>query len=503
MIFAKYLRGAGILIAQGAAQRVLGAVTSIVLARGLGTTGFGAYSAVITTATSAYGLVRFGVDAAIHVYAARTRLDVEASRLTGEVLGAGLGLLTALGLLAGICLAVGAEWLAVKIFGQADLSQLLRFAGLLTALQCLTQFSYAALVGFQQFAAYAKVMILNGLSVLTLTTIGMSLFGVAGALGGYGIGQTILAGSLGYATARAIKEHGIRLAFTASRRGVSSLLRLGVPFYLAGLVTVPVTFFLQGLLSRSAGVESLGLLRVIGTITSLIAFIPGSIAAATTSTLTRMGSESEKTGTKVFDYGFLHIKAVWYLTMMTAIVLAIITPTLITILFGYEYLDAIEPSTLALFSAALSATVAASGSLFFAVQRSSVIFWQAISQSLVIALVGVLTIPALGVLGYFGAELAGNLAGLIVVLAFAMRMSDSDRRDNRLVTAFLVGALAALGSVTAIHGMPNAWERTIALSLVALVATAAMFMFGLSTWERSTAARLMKEIFRLRADPRG
>lgn len=134
-----FLQGAGTLSRQAAVQRVLGALTSIALTRGLGPTDFGAYSAVVNTASSAYGVFRIGIDSAIHVYAARGRENAAASPSTGELLGAGLALLATAGIMAAATLAILAEWVATAVFDRPELITPLRYAGILTALQCFSQ----------------------------------------------------------------------------------------------------------------------------------------------------------------------------------------------------------------------------------------------------------------------------------------------------------------------------------------------------------------------------
>src|SRR5438552_290504 len=99
-LLARYVQGAGALTAQAVIQRLLGMITSIVLARSLGAGGFGTYSAVINTASSAYGLVSFGVDAAVHVFTADRPDQQAASTGKAEILGAGLLLLSIAGVVA-------------------------------------------------------------------------------------------------------------------------------------------------------------------------------------------------------------------------------------------------------------------------------------------------------------------------------------------------------------------------------------------------------------------
>src|SRR5687767_3240747 len=104
----KYLSGAGALTLQSVVQRLLGALTAIVLARGLGVNGYGLYTAAISTASSAYGLVRLGIDASLHVYTARARQTPDSDVLTGQLLGAGFIILTSAGFVAAVSTAIGA-----------------------------------------------------------------------------------------------------------------------------------------------------------------------------------------------------------------------------------------------------------------------------------------------------------------------------------------------------------------------------------------------------------
>lgn len=452
--------------------------------------GFGTYSAVVNLAGTAYGLIRFGVDAAILVYSARGRQDAEAGRLTSDVLGAGLVVLAGSGIVAAFAMSFAAEWLAVSLFGEPSLSGPLRFAGILTALQCLTQFSYAALAGFQKFAEYARVMTWNALFALALTSVGMWLFGVAGALVGYGVGQFVLMMTLGIETVYAAREQGIRV--THSRFGVAlrTLVRLGIPFYMSGVVAVPVTLYLQGLLSRSVGVDALGYLRVIGTVTAVVAFLPGSVAAVTTSMLTRVRVEESRRSSNIFEYTLFNLKVVLFCTTFLAIVLAALTPFVIEILFGKHYSPAIEPGRIALMSTALSCTAGAAAGLFFALERSDVLFWQSLVQFAAVALTGIYLIPAAGVLGYVGAELVGSVVAIVVAIFAISQMSEWNWRRNRVAESFAVCSASALVSMKTIFLLSESYFLAPAMALVLLLMSLAMWRFGLSAWELSVLSRL-------------
>ena len=498
-VLASYLRGAGALTGQAIFQRLLGAASSIVLARGLGVAGFGAYSAVVYTASSAFGMVKLGVDTAIHVYAARAKGDPADNHVTGQLLGAGLSVLAAGGVVASVVIAVGANWLAEAVFGDPSLAALLRSAGLLTALQCLIQFGHSVLAGFQEFSVYARRMVVGSVVVLVLSATGMWVYGLPGALTGYGLSQFALAVSLGYAAARAMRARKISMSLARPGRAITSLMRLGLPFYGSGLVAIPVFYYLQGLLSRSAGVESLGLLRVIATLTTIVAFVPGSVAAVTTSSLTRLRAEQGTRESKVYDYAILNVKAIWYLTTVSAVVLAIFTPLLVSLVFGPAYASAIEPGMVALFATAFSTTAAAAGSLFFAMERSGIIFWQYVLQSLVLAVVGLIAIPAMGLLGYVSAELAGNAVGLAFVLSVVARVSGDGWIRNGHAWAFGLSTFASIAAIVVV-GCFELHLRVLSLALTLALMTLGLWRFGLSDWEVSVTKDMISQFRRLRSE---
>ena len=131
------------------------------LARVLGSANFGIYSIVVNTANSAYGLVRLGVDAAIHVHTAEHHSDAETRNAKGQMLGAGLILLSGAGIIGAMICLMFAQWIATEIYGQPELVQWIRLAAILVFFQCLSQFCYASLAGLHRFNEYAKVMILS------------------------------------------------------------------------------------------------------------------------------------------------------------------------------------------------------------------------------------------------------------------------------------------------------------------------------------------------------
>src|SRR5436190_4906342 len=94
----QYARNVGALVGQSLIQRVLGMLTTVILARTLGAAGLGAYTATINTGTSVFSIVRLGVEASVFVRTAEPHPTPESRRLKGEMLAAGLLILMVTGL---------------------------------------------------------------------------------------------------------------------------------------------------------------------------------------------------------------------------------------------------------------------------------------------------------------------------------------------------------------------------------------------------------------------
>src|SRR5262249_11808003 len=139
-----------------------------------------------------------------------------------------------------------ADWLAAEIYGDKELALWIRVAGLAVFLQCVSQFCYATMAGLHQFTAYARIMamtaILNGLAI----TSGCLLAGLHGAVAATIGMQVVTVAWLAIVTRKKLRVDAIRLVFRNTLTWGRRLLQFGFPFYMAGLLSVPATYYLQG-----------------------------------------------------------------------------------------------------------------------------------------------------------------------------------------------------------------------------------------------------------------
>jgi O-antigen/teichoic acid export membrane protein len=408
----QYVRNIAALIGQSTTQRLLGMLTTVVLARILGVAGFGAYSVVINTASSAYGMVRLGVDASIHVHTAETEQGESSRKDKGDMLGAGLLLLAGSGVLGAAACLLLSDWLAKTVYGQPELSHWMAFAAGLVLLQCVSQFCFAALAGMHQFVTYSWVMVMSAILSALAVSIGAYSLGISGALAGMLGAQAVTVFLLAQSARGALHANEIILRFSAVKQWVYRHLRLGFPFYAAGLLSVPVTLYLQGMLSRHAGLEALGELRVITAILALISFIPTAASSAMVSLLTRSSTSDYSS---FIQQSLLHIKYIWVFAVFSGLGVFLLMPLIVKLLFGEAYMGAVAPASYAILSAIIACVLGFAGNIIFARRRVGLILAQTICQFAVFAGVASILISKMGLRGYLAAELSGYVAAIIFI----------------------------------------------------------------------------------------
>jgi O-antigen/teichoic acid export membrane protein len=478
----QYLRNIGAMIGQSTIQRLLGMLTTIVLARVLGSANFGIYSIVANTAGSAYGFVRLGIDAAIHVHTSAHDSNAQTREAKGRLLGAGLILLMGAGMIASMGCLVCADWISDVLYGQPNLGKWIRLAAVLVFLQCLSQFCYASLAGLHRFNEYAKVMILVAVLNILSASAASWLWGLSGAIYASIFVQGIATYLLWHHTFIALRRDEIILKFQQLGGSFRTLIHTGFPFYVSGLLALPVYYYLQGVLGRDVGLDSLGHLRVIVSITAVITFLPTSIAAVMVSHLTRESG---------FDYSnfvqktLANIKFIWIFVLLASAATFSVLPILIHLLFGDSYDGAITPASAALIASVLSCLLGVVNNVALSRKRMLITLQYMLIQAIVFLVFGIFLIARIGLTGYFFAEIASMGAALIFVWYFSRAWRRQNNTSQRwilpMVMLTLIMALAFSSPTWLGHSNHNWWIGLILLML----SVGVVYFFALDSWERN------------------
>jgi O-antigen/teichoic acid export membrane protein len=470
--FGQYARNVGMLVGQSLVQRVLGMVTTVILARLLGAAGFGAYSVVMATSNSAYGLVRLGVDGAIHVHTAEGFVDEAGRRRMEELLAAGCLLLLAAGGIGALACFLFAEPLASAIYGKPELAAWIRVAGVAVFLQSVSQFFYATLAGLHRFPEYSAIMVATAVTNLAAISIGALAFGLAGAVAGLVGAQALSVLWLGIVTRKAMRNEQLRLAFSNLFDRARSLIRLGLPLYISGMVGIPAAYLLQGMLVRSAGLEELGYLRAIMGIVAIVAFAPSSAAGAMISMFARARSAGD--GALAFRI-VQNIRIIMMFALVMTTGVSVLMPWLIPLLFGDKYLAATGAASVALVTAVLTAVNGVISNALLSSRKVVLLFATTATQALVFVVFGAFLIPEYGLIGYVTAELSGYLVSLTAVLVVVLPWL----KKNGMSVTWLMGASLPFLVVAGYAIRHVAWtdQPTLAEAIVGLAGVAALVVW--------------------------
>lgn len=463
-----YLRNIALMAGQSAIQRIMGLLTTMVLARVLGASSLGAYSVVINTASSAFQLAKFGIDGSVHVVAAEAHSDLEARLRKGETLVAGFVLLSLAGGVGAVSCVFLAEWIAVRVFGQPSLEVWVRIAGLMVVLQAISQFCYVTMAGLQRFQKYGRIMIVSAtINMVAVAGAALSagLFGAVVAMVSVQVVSTLW---LLRSTRIAIDDESLALSMRNFAERAAGLIKLGLPFYAAAVIAVPIGYYLQGMLSISGGLEALGYLRAIATLGAIVTFLPASASGPMISMLARTRTESAGA---LPERIMRSIKMVFVLALFITGGITLLLPWLMPALFGGEYAAAVGPTGISLISASFTAVGAVIGNALFSSRRVDLVFLATIVHIGIFCAAGVLLIPRYGLTGYVVAELLGSSS---LLLAAWWCSSPWFRRHSvrltwmwkALVPVTLLVAYAA--SQAARNGQPDATAAIVGAALFAV-----------------------------------
>jgi len=414
----RYAKFVGVMVGQSTVQRLANVFTNMVLARALDVTGFGIYNVVATTAFSAYGMLRLGSESALLVQTAALARngDTQSRGDLGDLIGAGLLLLLLAGA-AGLAICVAfADAIAAQIFGDPSLAVWVRIGGVSTLLMCLSQFCSATLAGFERFADYAKVVVAMAIVQAALATVGGLFFGLAGAVIALLAVQTTTVLALAAALRRALRADGVHMAFRNLWRRTRELLVFGIPFQAAATVWIPVSYYVQGVLARHAGIEALGYLRAIISVTTLVTFVPSSLAT----TVAVMLSSATQPAQFASD-ATRTIKLVALFALLIAPIVIMTLPWLIPILFGSAYSNIAAATGIALTGSVLASLSQAVEVTMLSAKLPSVVLGLTVVRGLALLALGPVLIARYGLAGYLLADLAGHLLLLIAAYGCSYR----------------------------------------------------------------------------------
>jgi O-antigen/teichoic acid export membrane protein len=452
-------------------QRGLGLVSVTVLARVLEPRGLGAYNFTLSSSQTFQGLTRLGLDAGLHVELAASSPETDKHRIE-QAMGEALAVTLAVSLLAAGAMIGLADIIADRLFAAPDLASFMKVGAVVMFGQCLAQICYVGFAGLNAFPSFSRTaMIGAAISVVSVVAGAVTAGAYGGALG-LAAAQLATTALLFARLKGECARRNLALGLRVPTRQVLRLLKVGFPFYLGVLWMIPVEFYVLGLLSRSAGVEVLGQLRVVQALMAVVTVLPAALSGPLITYLTERHAVGQGAGALQ-----LQLRLMWVSALILAILVASIFPLAIGLIFGPHFAHAGTVGALAVapFIATMLLNVLQGGLL--AQRRSMALFWiGAIMAGCHVGLAWLL-VPDHGLMGFFVSQGAayglGAAATGLWLFGWSKLMRELAWKLVLLGATALTLALLALDASAVFE-----WKTRLAVSLGALVLVVASCWLG-------------------------
>ena len=254
-------------------SRGLQFVSYIVVARVLGSAGFGRFGLIQST-LAMFGIVgTFGLGLTATRYISKYRhLDPEKA---GRIISLSRTIAVATGTTSAIALYFSADWLAVRSMGDPLLGPLLKVASVALALTAISAAQMGALSGFQAFKSIARLNLIAGLVSFPATLALVHFFGITGGVWAlnFGMGTMCCLGAL--TLKRTCHDDGICARTFSWKEDSPILLGFSLPAALCAAMIAPSTWLANATLVRlPGGLVQIGLFSASNTVRTLLLYLP-------------------------------------------------------------------------------------------------------------------------------------------------------------------------------------------------------------------------------------
>jgi len=230
-------------------SRVMTLIGTIVIARLLGTEGFG--KLVILQST----LTMLGVFAGLGIGVAATKFVAELKNRDPKRLGSILGLLQLTAIIASlaisIVLAFGSNAVSSRIFNMPQLSGMMALASISVFFSTLDGYNNSALIGFEAVKQSVQAGFIAGLVSIPLSIALTWSYGIQGAVTGIVLASVIQSAISFWMLRTILKEHNI-VCIPRNIQAEWKVLRdYAMPALFSGAMVAPVHWFCQVLLANT------------------------------------------------------------------------------------------------------------------------------------------------------------------------------------------------------------------------------------------------------------
>lgn len=360
-------------------------ICSIAIARILGPEGAGHWAYIIWLSATVGAIMGFGLPETLTRYIAECRgknLQQQANDLISDILKSSF-FFTVIGCIITI---------AILVNGNNYTIQILYISGFLFIAQQASILARAYLCGEQKFQLLAYWMIASTITQILLIFIGSHIWGVAGAVGSYGLGVMVLGLSLGYAFKQIRYENFSQSHFYERVKNYALITWLSTIISMLVWQRMEIAFLQHYYNSREVGIFSVGL-----TTASIVSQAPVYFSGALVPFFAQnFGQNDNVTISRTFFFG---IKFIGALIFPICFIGAALSQPLVEFLYGSTFSDSSIVAAIMLIATAFGGTSTVQTALVQGMNQPWFICIAGIIGIVLITIVGFKVIPVWGIVG--------------------------------------------------------------------------------------------------------
>ena len=460
-------------------------VNSIIAARLLGPSDYGAYSVIFNLQSLATVVACFGIPLTLARYIAKHRgTDQETASMIGSYL---TSLLVASSVVTASLYLVLAESIAVSVYGDRDLVLPMQLSSLLVLASSINLGMTSSVQGCKRIVELARTNAVVAITAQPISFIMILTYGLSGAFVALAISTSISVVLLVRVLTRVLPIH---LSFHGHRRDANDrpiLFSFIIPSFLSSLMIVPAYWYGRTILAIESDFDSVGIFQVAESLSQLMLLIPAAIGVPLLPLVSEMHARDAPSVGK-------SSRSLLSMVLLLVVPLAILAmPTLewvITNLYGLEYRSAADTAVL-MFA---SSTIVATSTVISTVMIGTGRMWSALGMNAIWAscffVSAFILVPAYGSEGLGATYLLAHLAYVILLLEYFSHAYGTGTRAAWLPLTILLGYTLAFVLTVSSQGM----LVSVMSSLVAcVVAVAVTSKYVLSQSERRLVAAALRK----------
>jgi len=391
-------------------------LSSIVIARLLGVSSFGAYAILVSTVMTTAAIAQGGS-------------GLVASKFVGENLASDRGRIARVlrmcriftlgtGALSAALVFAAARMFAVDVLGRPELERLVQLVAFATFFQVSASYQFGALQGFGAFKEISRGGAIAGLAHIVFTAVGAWLGQIEGALIGFVLSTAFRTLVFDYLLKAALSVNGVPAQVRLDRADFGVIWRFALPAGLAGLVTMPCLWLVTVLVARLPdGLVLVGILSVAHQVRLAVLQLPTLLNAVSFSVLSRLKGQNETVGFRGVFWSNLWMNLA-FATLLVTVLFVAAEPVLRV--YGRDF--AVGQWTLMVLLASVLPELLATS--FYQLIQSAGRMWRslflvAMPRDLLYLGLSALLVPAHGVNAAALAYLIAQVLGLLATVAIA------------------------------------------------------------------------------------